>query len=48
MTLPEVREQRKIKVALQLAEMEKQFNTAAKLFDKAVQLWTVLEEDEKV
>jgi FtsZ-binding cell division protein ZapB len=48
MTPPEVREQRKAEVALQLAEMEKQVNTTAGLFDKAVQLWTTLEEDEQV
>jgi hypothetical protein len=28
--------------------MEKRVNTIAELFEKATQLWTMLEEDEKV
>jgi hypothetical protein len=40
MTPPEVREQRKAEVALQLAELEKQANTVAELFDRTMQLWT--------
>jgi hypothetical protein len=35
-----------VEAVLQLAEMATQVNTAAKLFDKAAQLWTTLEEDE--
>jgi chromosome segregation ATPase len=48
MTPPEVREKRKQEVAIQIAEMEKQASAVEELFDRATQLWTALEEDEKV
>jgi hypothetical protein len=48
MTPPEVREKRKQEVALQMVEMEKQASAVEELFDRATQLWTMLEEDEQV
>jgi hypothetical protein len=48
MTPPEVREQMKVKDALQLVEMDKQVNTTTGSFEKVIQLWTMLEEDEQV
>jgi hypothetical protein len=47
-TPPEVREQRKQEAALQLAELEKHVSTTEELFDRVMQLWTMLEEDEQV
>jgi hypothetical protein len=43
-----VKEKRKQESTVQLQEMEQQVSTAAKLLDKAVQLWTRLEEDPQV
>jgi hypothetical protein len=48
MTPLEVKEQRKQEAASQIDEMEKQISAATGLFDRAVQLWTTLEEDEQV
>jgi hypothetical protein len=47
-TPPEVREKRKQEASLQLAELEKHVSTTEELFDRVVQLWTVLDEDEQV
>jgi hypothetical protein len=46
MTPPEVREQRKQEVAIQITEIEKQESVAEEMFDRVAQLWTMLEEDE--
>jgi hypothetical protein len=48
MTPPKAQEKRKEEVALQMEEMEKQLRTTEKLLNEAMQLWTTLEEDEKV
>jgi hypothetical protein len=47
-TPPTVKEQRKQEVTMQLQEIEQQFSTTTELFDKATQIWTKLEEDQKV
>jgi chromosome segregation ATPase len=47
-TPPEVREQRKQEVALQMEAMEEQVSATTGLFDRATQLWTTLDEDEQV
>jgi hypothetical protein len=43
-----VKEQRKQEATMQLQEMEQQVSTTTELLDKAVQLWTRLEEDPQV
>jgi archaellum component FlaC len=43
-----VREQRKLEVAIQINEMEKQVSAVEELFDQATQLWKMIEEDEQV
>jgi hypothetical protein len=48
MTPPEVQEQWKENVSLQLEKMEKQVNTIVRLFDRASQIWTTLEDDQQV
>jgi hypothetical protein len=41
-------ERRNQEDAFQIGDMEKQINTVSKLFDRAMHLWTVLREEEKV
>jgi len=48
MTPPEVQEQREQQSALQIVDMEKEARAVEELFDRAVHIWTILEEDEKV
>jgi DNA repair exonuclease SbcCD ATPase subunit len=48
MTPPEVREQREQESSLQITEMEKEARKVEELFDRTTQIWTILEEDEKV
>jgi hypothetical protein len=48
MTPLEVKEQRKQEATGQMGEMEKQVSATTRLFDRVAQLWTMLEEDEKV
>jgi hypothetical protein len=43
-----VKEQRKKEATMQLQEIEQQVSTTTDLFDKAVQLWMKLEEDQQV
>jgi len=47
-TPPEVREQMKQEVSLQIDEMEKQVSTIVVLFDQATLLWKTLEDEEQV
>jgi hypothetical protein len=44
----EVQEQREQQSALQIVEMEKEAREVEELFDRTTQIWTILEEDEKV
>jgi hypothetical protein len=48
MTPSKVKEQKRQEVARQMDEMEIQVSADMDLFDREVQLWTVLEEDEQV
>lgn len=43
-----VKEKRKQEETMELQEIEQQVNTVADLFDKEVQMWTKLEEDQHV
>jgi hypothetical protein len=48
MTPPEVREKREQQTTFQIDEMEREAKEVAELFDRTAQIWTTLEEDEKV
>jgi hypothetical protein len=44
----EFREQREQKISLQIEEMAREAKEVVELFDRTTQIWTTLEEDEKV
>jgi hypothetical protein len=47
-TPPEVIAEREQQAALQVEMMEKEAKKVTKLFDRTMQLWTMLEEDDRV